>query len=94
MRKRLFVGNLDYSITGEELAEVFSEAGKVVSSDVITDNRNRSKGFGFVEMESEEEAKKAMEMFESKEIKGRPIHIDEAKPRKNRSNKENNYFGN
>ncbi len=92
MKKRLFVGNLDYSITGVDLAEVFGEAGKVVSADVITDNRNRSKGFGFVEMKTEEEAQKAMEKLDGKEVKGRNIHVDEAKPRKDNSSRKNDYF--
>jgi len=85
MNKKVYVGNLDYSITSEELEELFSQAGKVVSSIVITDKYSgRSKGFGFVEMEDEEGAKKAIEMFNDKDLKGRNIVVNEARPRKPR----------
>lgn len=81
MAKKLYVGNLDYSITGEQLGEFFAPAGKVESAVVITDQRfGRSKGFGFVEMSTEEEAKKAIEMFNGKDFAGRSIVVDEARP--------------
>ncbi len=81
MNKKLYVGNLEYSVTGEELKEHFAQAGTVEDSVVITDKYSgRSKGFGFVEMSSEEEAKKAIEMFNGKDLKGRNIIVNEARP--------------
>ncbi|MEF8846851.1 MAG: RNA-binding protein [Candidatus Paceibacterota bacterium] len=82
MNKKLYVGNLNYDTTEESLKEAFEEAGTVESCDIITDRRTgKSKGFGFVEMSSEEEAEKAMEMFNDSEIDGRSVKVDEAKPK-------------
>lgn len=82
MNKKLYVGNLDYSVTQDGLKEHFSQAGEVVDAVVITDRGSgRSKGFGFVEFSSEEEAKKAIEMFNEQDFKGRTIVVDEARPR-------------
>jgi len=82
MAKNLYVGNLPYSITQEQLSELFSEAGAVASATIITDKfSGRSKGFGFVEMSSDEEGDKAIELLNGKEIEGRPIKVNEAKPR-------------
>lgn len=79
---RLYVGNLAYSITGEILAQLFAAAGTVVNADVIFDRQtNRSKGFGFIEMSSDEEAKKAIEMFDGKEHEGRTLVVNEARPK-------------
>jgi RNA recognition motif-containing protein len=81
--KNLYVGNLDYGVTDQSLGEYFAQAGQVVSAKVITDRRTgRSKGFGFVEMNTEEEAKKAIEMFSGKDFEGRTIKVDEARPPK------------
>ncbi len=83
MSNKLYVGSLSYDTTQESLEKLFSEAGKVESAAVITDKfSGRSKGFGFVEMSSEDEAKKAVEMFNGKELDGRTIIVDEAKPMK------------
>ena len=83
MSKKLYVGNLDYSVTDEKLAELFAEAGSVASAVVITDRQSgRSKGFGFVEMSSEAEAKKAIELFDGKDIDGRNMVVNEARPRR------------
>lgn len=83
MNKKLYVGNLNYDTTEDKLKKTFSEAGTVESCDIITDRAtNRSKGFGFVEMSTEEEAKKAIEMFNGKELDGRTIRVDEARPPK------------
>jgi cold-inducible RNA-binding protein len=80
---KLYVGNLDYSVTGDQLGELFAQAGKVVSAVVISDKYSgRSKGFGFVEMSSEEEAKKAIEMFNEKDLQGRNMVVNEARPQK------------
>ena len=81
MGKRLYVGSLSYSTTDDGLKDMFSKAGTVVSASVITDKfSGRSKGFGFVEMSSEDEAKKAIEMFNGKDLDGRKIIVDEARP--------------
>ena len=84
MSNKLYVGSLSYDTNEDGLKELFAEAGKVESAAVITDKfSGRSKGFGFVEMATEEEAKKAVEMFNGKELDGRTIIVDEAKPKKN-----------
>lgn len=84
MSAKLYVGNLDYGVTSDQLGEHFGQAGQVVSSNVISDKyTSRSKGFGFVEMSSEEEAKKAIEMFNGKDFQGRSIVVNEARPREN-----------
>jgi len=85
MSTKLYVGNLSYSTTGDSLTSQFSQAGTVVSATVITDKMSgRSKGFGFVEMSTEEEAMKAIEMFNGKEIDGRAINVSEARPMEER----------
>ena len=76
------MGNLSYDTTGETLEKLFAQAGKVDSVNVITDaGSGRSKGFGFVEMSSPEEAKKAVEMFNGQEVDERNIRVDEARPK-------------
>lgn len=80
---KLYVGNLDYTVTGDQLGELFAQAGKVVSAAVISDKYSgRSKGFGFVEMGSEKEAEKAIEMFNGKDFQGRGMVVNEARPQK------------
>jgi RNA recognition motif-containing protein len=82
MTNKLYVGNLSYNTTGETLEKLFAQAGKVDSVNVITDaGSGRSKGFGFVEMSSPEEAKKAVEMFNGQEVDERNIRVDEARPK-------------
>lgn len=72
-------------MTDERLAEIFSEAGTVVSAKVITDKfSGRSRGFAFVEMSSDEDGKKAIETLHQKEIDGRPLVVNEARPRPSR----------
>lgn len=81
MNKKLYVGNLDYAATGDQLSEHFAQAGKIVDSVVISDRYSgRSKGFGFVEFETEDEATKAIEMFNGKDFQGRNIVVNEARP--------------
>jgi RNA recognition motif-containing protein len=83
MATKLYVGNLDYGVTSEQLGEHFAQAGKVVEANVISDRyTGRSKGFAFVEMSSEEEAKKAIEMFNDKDFQGRNIVVNEARPKR------------
>ena len=78
---KLYVGNLEYSVTNEQLEEFFAQAGKVLSATVINDKYSgRSKGFGFVEMGSDQDAKKAIEMFNQKDFNGRTIIVNEARP--------------
>ena len=81
MAKRLYVGNLPYSTTDSELSEMFSQAGSVGSATVIMDKMSgRSKGFGFVEMTNDDEAQKAIDMFNGKDLGGRPMTVNEARP--------------
>jgi RNA recognition motif-containing protein len=80
MGKKLFVGNLSWDVRDEQLKEVFSAVGTVEEAVVIIDRmKNRSKGFGFVTMSSEEEAQKAMEELNGQEVDGRPINVSEAR---------------
>ena len=83
MVKRLFVGSLPYSATSAQLEELFAQAGKVASLTLITDKfSGQSKGFAFVEMASEKEAAKAIEMFNEKDFGGRSIVVNEARPKR------------
>ncbi len=79
---KLFIGGLPFSTTDDELAEAFSQFGNVKSAKVITDRETgKSRGFGFVEYESDEEAKAAIEGQDNKELGGRTIHVSEARER-------------
>ena len=81
MAKKLYVGGLSYNTTEATLKDTFAQAGTVETATVIIDKMtNRSKGFGFVEMSTDEEAAKAIEMFDGKELDGRTIKVNEAKP--------------
>ena len=92
MASKLYVGNLSYKTTGEDLKQYFSEAGAVADAVVITDKMSgRSKGFGFVEMSTEEEAQKAIEMFNGKEYEGRALKVNEARPLEERPRREERY---
>ena len=85
MANKLFVGSLAFSATDDDLAQFFSQAGQVVSAKVIMDrDTNRSKGFGFVEMSSDEEAQKAIQTLDGKELNGRAVNVSEARPREER----------
>ncbi len=82
----IYVGNLSYGVSESELNELFSEFGSVTSAKVITDRETgRSKGFGFVEMESAEDGQKAIDEINEKEVDGRPLKVNEARPREERS---------
>lgn len=86
MGKKLFVGNLAFSIDQSALEQAFSACGTVESAVVITDrDSGRSKGFGFVEMSSEQEAGQAIEQLNGKEMDGRAVNVSEAKPQAPRS---------
>jgi len=81
MTNKLFIGSLDYATTDSQLEEHFSQAGKVLSAKVIVDrNTGTGKGFGFVEMSTEEEAKTAMSKLDGSQLNGRSIVVKEAKP--------------
>lgn len=83
MGTKLYVGNLDYSVTSDTLKEMFAAAGTVVDAVVITDKMSgRSKGFGFVEMSSETEAEAAIKEFNGKEYEGRTLTVNEARPKR------------
>ncbi len=81
MAKKLYVGGLSYNTTEATLKDAFAQAGTVESATIIIDKMtNRSKGFGFVEMSSDEEATKAIEMFNGKDLDGRNVTVNEARP--------------
>ena len=85
MATKLFVGNLPYEATDQSLTELFSQSGTVVSASVVINKfNNRSKGFGFVEMSTQEEANAAIETLNGQEMGGRRIIVSEARPREER----------
>ncbi len=85
MSTKLYVGNLSFQTTSEELQEMFAQAGTVKSASVVEDRETgRSRGFGFVEMASDAEAAAAIDQFNGKEIGGRALKVNEAKPRESR----------
>lgn len=89
MQNKLFVGSLPWSTTSEELRALFADAGNVESADVIFDKMSgRSKGFGFVVMASDEEAQKAIELFNEKEFNGRTLVVNVARPKEERPRRE------
>ena len=82
---RLFVGNLSWDATPADLEALFGEVGTVASANIITDRESgRSRGFGFIEMENDEEARTAIERFHDYEFMGRPLTVNEARPRERR----------
>ena len=89
MAKKLYVGGLSYGTTEDALKELFAQAGTVESATIITDRMSgRSKGFGFVEMSSDEEAQKAIELFNGKELEGRKLIVNEARPMESRPKRD------
>ena len=85
MEAKLYVGNLPYNTVDADLQTLFSQAGTVKSAQVIKDRQSgRSKGFGFVEMSSAEEAQSAITMFHGKDYSGRPLTVNIARPREDR----------
>jgi RNA recognition motif-containing protein len=85
MGKKLYVGNLSYDVTDSELEQMFAPHGTVQSAQVIMDrDAGRSKGFGFVEMGSDQEAQAAIAALSGKEVNGRALTVNEAKPREDR----------
>ncbi len=85
MGSKLYVGNLSYNTTGSDLEQLFSQHGTVRSAEVIADRETgRSKGFGFVQMGSDDEAQAAISALNGQEHDGRALRVNEAKPRENR----------
>ncbi len=94
MAKKLYVGNLAFQTTSNDLQELFAQAGTVESAQIIEDrDTGRSKGFAFVEMSTEAEAASAIDQFNGKEVSGRMLKVNEAKPRENRSGGGGGGFG-
>lgn len=94
MSKKLYVGNLAFQTTSKDLQDLFAQAGTVESASVIEDRATgQSKGFAFVEMSTDEEAASAIEQFNGKELGGRMLKVNEARPRENRSGGGGRNFG-
>jgi RNA recognition motif-containing protein len=90
MANKLFIGSLAWTTTDDSLRDFFATAGTVASANVIVDrDTNRSKGFGFVEMSTDEEAKAAIDQLNGKELDGRAIVVNEARPREERPRPSN-----
>lgn len=95
MSTKLYVGNLAFQTTSQDLQELFAQAGTVESASVVEDrDTGRSRGFAFVEMSTQEEANSAIEQFNGKEVSGRALKVNEAKPRENRGGGGGRGFGN
>lgn len=95
MGSKLYVGNLSYNATGSDLEQLFSAHGTVQSAEVIADrDTGRSKGFGFVQMGSDNEAQTAIAALNGKDHDGRALTVNEAKPREDRPRSGGGGFGN
>ena len=85
---KLYVGNLSFQTSSEDLQQLFSQAGTVESASVVEDRETgRSRGFGFVEMATSEEGQAAIQQFNGKEVNGRALTVNEARPREDRGNR-------
>jgi cold-inducible RNA-binding protein len=94
MSMKLYVGNLSFQTSSDDLQELFAQAGTVESVSIIEDRETgRSRGFGFVEMSSKEEGTAAIEQFNGKEVNGRSLNVNEAKPREERGGGNRNGGG-
>ena len=94
MSTKLYVGNLSFQTTSQDLEDLFAQAGTVQSASIVEDRETgRSRGFAFVEMSSNAEAAAAIEQFNGKEVGGRPLKVNEAKPRESRSGSGGRNFG-
>jgi cold-inducible RNA-binding protein len=88
MAMKLYVGNLSFQTSSEELQQLFAQAGTVESATVVEDrDTGRSRGFGFVEMASKEEGEKAIQQFNGTDLNGRNLTVNEARPREDRGNR-------
>ena len=91
---KLYVGNLPFSTTNQDLSDIFGEIGAVESSNVIEDRETgRSRGFGFVEMANKEDGERAIEELNGKEFNGRELKVNEAKPQERRNGGGGGYGG-
>ena len=94
MSTKLYVGNLAFGTTSEQLQELFAQAGTVQSASVVEDRETgRSRGFAFVEMSTNAEAAAAIDQFNGKEVDGRALKVNEAKPRESRGGSGGRNFG-
>jgi RNA recognition motif-containing protein len=94
MGKKLYVGNLTYEVTNSALEQMFAAHGTVESAQVIMDrDTGRSKGFGFVEMKTDQEAQAAIQAMNGKDVEGRALTVNEAKPREERGGSRGGYGG-
>ncbi|MBI4662745.1 MAG: RNA-binding protein [Verrucomicrobia bacterium] len=94
MGTKLYVGNLSFDVTENDLQDLFSQAGSVTSVNLMQDRATgRSRGFGFVEMSSEADTAKAISQFNGKDFKGRPLTVNEARPREERGGGGGGYRG-
>lgn len=94
MGKKLYCGNLSYNVRSAQLEQLFSDFGSVVSAQVIEDRESgRSKGFGFVEMSSEDEANAAIDALNGQDHEGRSLQVNEARPREDRGGGGGGYRG-
>ncbi len=92
---KLYVGNLAFTTSSQDLQELFAAAGTVESASVVEDrDTGRSRGFGFVEMSNKEEGAAAIAQFNGKEVNGRSLTVNEAKPRENRGGGRGGFGGN
>lgn len=94
MSKKLYVGNLSYTVSNRDLEEIFAAYGTVASATVIMDRYSgRSKGFGFVEMSDDQEARAAISALHGKDFEGRSLTVNEARPREERSRGGGDFGG-
>ena len=94
MSMKLYVGNLAFSTSSEDLQQLFSQAGTVESATVVEDrDTGRSRGFGFVEMSSKEEGNAAIQQFNGQDLGGRALNVNEAKPREDRGGGRGGFGG-
>ena len=94
MSMKLYVGNLAFQTSSDDLQQLFAQAGTVESASVIEDRETgRSRGFGFVEMSSKEEGQKAIQQFNGQDVGGRALNVNEAKPREDRGGSRGGFGG-
>jgi cold-inducible RNA-binding protein len=95
MSMKIYVGNLSFQTSSDDLQQLFAQAGTVETATVVEDrDTGRSRGFGFVEMASKEEGQKAIEQFNGKELNGRNLTVNEARPREDRNRGGRGFGGN
>ncbi|QHI97524.1 RNA-binding protein [Xylophilus rhododendri] len=94
MSNKLYVGNLPYTLSSDDLTQMFSEFGTVLKAQVVIDrDSGRSKGFGFVEMSNDSEAQQAIGGMHEKKLEGRPLTVNEARPQEPRAPRSNDGYG-